>query len=381
MKKTLFLLFTVLFCPLLLAEDLKEYTFEIDYVDSLAYKNLYSLNRSLPYSKEPAIEDEDKVLRGRLSDLDALWDIKAELLYLDINRDGDLTNDEQGIINACEINNRSNYSIQTFKKTIELNGRKYNLEFELNDGWKKSADFVVQSGYGAVLDFDGSKWYLAILDLPDGKLDLSDKIALKKVDHSFNASSGPPLIQSSEYVTVPFEIFVGLMNYEFSYSYIEGEGDKVRIVFKEKPVETGRLEYDVSNIDSLIFRHNSPSSPGRFVWIDLLSDSCVVPAGELTPVQFQLKNTKGKSFGPKQTVLPKFNVEAGQTAKLPFGTPLSHSVKIRKLGNMIGLDYKLVGVGGEEYNLSAATGGTETVSTVAVYKGQRKLSSGSFEYG
>jgi hypothetical protein len=72
-------------------------------------------------------------------------------------------------------------------------------------------------------------------------------------------------------------------------------------------------------------------------------------------------------------------VEVGKDkpAVLKVGAPLKQIVKATRQGRVLALDYKLVGMGGESYtNFDRSKPPTFTV-----YKGDKKIASGTFEYG
>ncbi|MBE0536065.1 MAG: hypothetical protein IH624_10385 [Phycisphaerae bacterium] len=70
-------------------------------------------------------------------------------------------------------------------------------------------------------------------------------------------------------------------------------------------------------------------------------------------------------------------VEAGQTTELKVGAPLTQGLKVERRGKLFLLQYELQGVGGETY--TAANRGAPP--EFAVYKGDRKVGGGRFEYG
>ena len=66
-----------------------------------------------------------------------------------------------------------------------------------------------------------------------------------------------------------------------------------------------------------------------------------------------------------------------QPATLEVGAPLRQVVRAERRGRSMILNYELRGRGGERY----APSSTSQPPTFAVYKGERKVASGDFEYG
>ena len=72
-------------------------------------------------------------------------------------------------------------------------------------------------------------------------------------------------------------------------------------------------------------------------------------------------------------------VEVGEDkpAVLKVGAPLKQIAKATRQGRVLALDYKLSGIGGETYVRNERS----KPPTFTVYKGDKKIASGTFEYG
>lgn len=70
-------------------------------------------------------------------------------------------------------------------------------------------------------------------------------------------------------------------------------------------------------------------------------------------------------------------VSPDQPATLKVGAPLRQAGRVERRGRSMILNYELRGRGGERY----VPGSTSEPPTFAVYKGERKVASGDFEYG
>jgi hypothetical protein len=67
-----------------------------------------------------------------------------------------------------------------------------------------------------------------------------------------------------------------------------------------------------------------------------------------------------------------------ETATLKVGGPLSSSVEVQRMGNVLRLSYILTDVGGHSYTSSQRA---DKPPTFSIYKGDKEIASGSFEYG
>lgn len=72
-----------------------------------------------------------------------------------------------------------------------------------------------------------------------------------------------------------------------------------------------------------------------------------------------------------------FKIEAGKTTELNMGAPLAPAIKVTRNGNMLVLGYELRGIGGEEYSDQSR----ENAPGFVVYKGDKQVGSGKFEFG
>jgi hypothetical protein len=75
----------------------------------------------------------------------------------------------------------------------------------------------------------------------------------------------------------------------------------------------------------------------------------------------------------------QFRVTDKSPATLTVGGPLTNTVMVNRRGQELRLDYELVGAGGQAYQLPNRDPLKPPAFTV--YKGTKKIASGTFEYG
>jgi hypothetical protein len=101
-----------------------------------------------------------------------------------------------------------------------------------------------------------------------------------------------------------------------------------------------------------------------------------LPAGDYSVRQVELKG--GYQFiGPSTPDPGRFTLTAQAPYRLKVGAPLTSDVKVARSGRFLTLDYQLLDAGGRAYR------GGESVNRprFTVYRGDREIGSGSFEYG
>jgi len=72
-------------------------------------------------------------------------------------------------------------------------------------------------------------------------------------------------------------------------------------------------------------------------------------------------------------------VDPSAAATLKIGAPLRHVVKVERQGPTMVLNYKLIGQGGEPYAINRNR--PEERPAFTVYRGDRQVASGNFEFG
>lgn len=86
----------------------------------------------------------------------------------------------------------------------------------------------------------------------------------------------------------------------------------------------------------------------------------------------------GERFGLlRGTCSQEVSVSQGKPVRLHVGGPLNHTVHAERRGSNLVMRYSLVGIGGEEYSFDIP----QPEPRFAVYLREKKIASGSFEYG
>jgi hypothetical protein len=132
----------------------------------------------------------------------------------------------------------------------------------------------------------------------------------------------------------------------------------------------GELKLEGKDVERLVLRRNDghteiPTNPGQIIRL---------PAGEYLLQDVRLKGAYTRS---RSAVNERITIRAGQQELVKVGAPLVPTIKVQRQGRILRLSYDLLGVGGESY-----TGGDRsTPPTFTVYKGDKQITSGQFEFG
>jgi hypothetical protein len=108
-----------------------------------------------------------------------------------------------------------------------------------------------------------------------------------------------------------------------------------------------------------------------------LSGSIRLPAGTYRVQQIDLQGGYS-SLSQRTNDLQRIAISPNQPAVLKAGGPLRQAVKAERRGPVLVLNYELAGIDGEMYR---TPGTPETQPSFAVYRGDKLIASGQFEYG
>lgn len=105
-------------------------------------------------------------------------------------------------------------------------------------------------------------------------------------------------------------------------------------------------------------------------------ESIRLPEGEYSVQEIQLEGGfKCRGFPYIEGC--KVTVKNNTPVVLKVGGPIKQNVRIQKKGSALVLNYELLGVGGEKYINDAE----RKPATFVIYKGDKQIQSGTFQYG
>ena len=116
----------------------------------------------------------------------------------------------------------------------------------------------------------------------------------------------------------------------------------------------------------------------QFVLLNNPTGTVSLPAGDyqvddLVPDYEADRSARPRFISSDQNV----SIRPGQTALLRVGPPLRNTVDVSMDRNLLRIEYKLVGAGGEQYQYYD----WENRPSFSIYKGQLKIANGTFPFG
>jgi len=135
----------------------------------------------------------------------------------------------------------------------------------------------------------------------------------------------------------------------------------------------GELKVQGKYIERLVLSQKDGSTK-KF---DKPGETIKLPVGEYRLQEVRLQG--GYSCGITRPISDAdwVTVAEDKPAVLNVGAPLKQGVRVERWGRFLVLNYELLGVGGEKYTRVDRS----NPPTFVVYKGDRKIASGKFEYG
>jgi hypothetical protein len=339
-----------------------------------------------PFRKEPA-DLAGKVIRGVLvfdgqssNSLPFLWQRDTGKLFLDLNRNRDLTDDSNGVFSVPGQRQLSSQTFPNVPLPFNLPQGQCHMFADLvlqSTGARVSCILELRSFWQGKVTLQGRDWQVglvpeigsAFLSLEKGRLLLRPWESRLKARDNY--------LDSLDLFTFPRQLFFGGHAYQLEARVAAQNGEvRPELTFTEQPVALGELKITGSYIERLVF------SGGEYlVVLDQPEPTVKIPNGSYAQPRVLIAQggTKALSKASSAPVGGRIVVNGQAPATLAVGGPLTNTVAASRRGSELLLDYQLVGVGGTVYQLQPEDRSHPPEFTI--FKGDRKLASGKFEFG
>jgi hypothetical protein len=134
----------------------------------------------------------------------------------------------------------------------------------------------------------------------------------------------------------------------------------------------GQLKLEGKSVERLVLRRED----GRTERFNQPGQTIELREGKYELIESHLKGGY-VCFQGTGTQNPWITVATGEPAVLKVGAPLKQTLKVKRRGQALALDYKLLGIGGEAY----ARSDRSKPPSFVVYTGDKEITSGQFAYG
>jgi hypothetical protein len=224
-------------------------------------------------------------------------------------------------------------------------------------GW-----FLVESGWAGELELDGATWTLGLVDNLDGRIDSNDLLYL----------CGPGTLTSV--CPAPETLFFAghTFRLEMAFQAVDS-GVVLEAVLTELHPEMSQLDIRADGSRHIRLRSESLTA--------LLNDpagTVSLPVGTYRVEDCILGDEHIRWAGPKFVESTQsLSIQPGTPASLHVGKPLRSTVEVSRDRNLLRLDYRLVGAGGERY----AYYNWRSPPSFRIYKGPVRIGGGTFPFG
>ncbi|MCE5248591.1 hypothetical protein LLG96_00075 [bacterium] len=373
------------------------HVFQLPFKDdglSILYFDILLENTEIEFKKEPDFGNRE-IIRGVLptgrnksENMCFALDRPEGILYLDENRNLDITDDISGVYRGNELNRVISFRDIQFEFTHGATAVRYSVDISFFLYDNKSCTMIVRSGWQGTVVLDGKQWTLTISDNLDGVIGPDDMYLLtpfrepekQQIDVFFFKRNITKSQNNTLYkMPVPYSLFLDGHQYDLDFRFESFEkGGGLTAVFTETTPPAGTLILDGTNISRLVLETSEPESLAAVV-LDSPGTTVTIPARSYV-VKNVFIDSGNNSLGLfySSPMLP-VKVTVDNPAHLPIGSPLIHTAEVKRFGSTLAMTYCIKGAGGELYdqtkrdNLSAPK--------FTVYHNNRKIASGSFRYG
>ena len=341
--------------------------------------------RSAPFQKEPAWSAA-KVIRGTLrfgndnsNSMAFAWDRGTGKLYLDLNRNLDVTDDAAGVFVSRDRAAASYASFTNIRLPIKTasGDRRFLVDLRFQDyGGGVSCTATLHSFWQGKVTLGDEDWQIGIVANPFGSPVSLERSHLLLRPWAEREEPFGVNVWSPE--TFPFagKLFVQGRAFALA-STNEAQGDKARLALRltgQQPA-LGELKISGAMVERVMLKG------GPYLVVVFKPDTVVrVPAGRYGEFEVWLK--QGDAVAHRDEVGGRLTIDASKSATLAAGGPLTNSVSVRRRGKFLDLSYQLVGASGEAYQL-VPRDRTQPAQPpeFTIYRGDRKIASGKFQFG
>ncbi len=339
--------------------------------------------RSEPFRLEPAL-GAGRLTRGLLQLGGALtnkmafgFDRSGRRLYLDLNRNLDLTDDPAGVL-TCRSGWQGSYQMFTnvhlpFKTSV--GERPALVDLMIYDYQSLECAAAMRSLWQGKVALQGEEWQVGFLPDPFGQRSPADSGGLllrpwNERHRTFRQYGG-----ALEAFPFSRKLFFGQVAYEVRCTNeVQGDSAQMRLEFAEERPKLGELRITGESVERVTLE----GGPYRVV---LSKPEAVtkVPVGYYASAKVCLRKDDVEACLDDQEQRSKQVMVSEQApAVLTAGGPLTNSVAVSRRGKDLSLSYQLVGAGGV-YQMMKQDRTHPPEFTV--YRGDKKLASGKFQFG
>ena len=303
--------------------------------------------------------------RSKSVRLACVWDRAAAKVHLDLNGNQDLSDDPA--VALTEGGGSWRASGIRLLLGDDTGRREYVVDWR-SDSKGSDVSLTVRSGWKGTIQAQGRAWRVTVADNLDGVLDSADALTVRTAE---SALASPVKLQ------VPALLCLDGASGAVSFRLETAQTGAEVVAGPPKALgPVGQLKIEGTSIGYLTL---GSTDGGRRRLAAFASPEPLVtlPVGTYRGRVWLKGCPKGMSL--RAQVNESIEVREGEVTKMKAGGPLNSIAHARREGSILGVDYRLEGIGGEEYTKQAYA--PPNRPWVTITKGSRVCVSDVFEYG
>lgn len=292
-------------------------------------------------------------------------DSEANTLYIDLNRNLDLTDDGPGFKSkrGGGFMGFSDYNDITIEMTYGNVVVPYTLDISIYGTFYFSAE--VKSGWQGDIEIGDKTCQISISDDLNGAFDGYDVF---RIEHDRNREARLDFGAEDELPLPGWILFEGQI-YRLETAFrVEDEETVLAVTVIPITENLMEISFEGDSVSRVMLSNND----GEYGLLDWPTPTMRIPQGSYSCYRVDLLDSF--SGMPRNGA----TINANGNTLLKAGGPLNQTVTAKRVGASLSLNYELRGVDDTEYEPDNSYQGNPRF---AVYMGDRKVGSGQFEYG
>ncbi len=357
---------------------------DVDY--DIARWSVSVTTQSNPFRVEPPLA-RGKIVRGILQfghhstdSVPFIWNRTAGRLFLDLNRNRDLTDDHGGVLSASRpvLSSYQTFTNVYLSFTTPSGSRQLLMDLSLwASGSGAGCMATVRSFWQGQVTLKDQDWQVGVVENFHNELGMFDGGSMLMRPWSertkpFNSSS-----DSLDTFRFSRHLFVGNHAYLLDRTNEpSGPGTGLDLRFTEQQPTLGEMRITGTYVQRIVL-----TGDPYVVVLDKPAAIVKVPTGTYTEAQVWLKAGDVAAYNASAQATKRRRISIGgqEPAVLTAGGPLTNSVSLLRRGSRLSLNYELVGAGGLVYRLVRQDRTQPPEFTI--YRGDKRVASGKFEFG
>jgi len=299
-------------------------------------------------------------------------DPAAGTLHVDLNGNNDLTDDPAGVFKTDD-----EQTCKGIRVTKKLGPGEVTYVCDFSSSFGTDCKLDIHSGWRGECTLSGKSFRIAVADDMEGRF-LEDAVLLVE------PLEAPSLfdweIEESFLRDMPGVLVDGRVH---TFAFLPGENGGLKAHMQVTAPPTGTIVFRGKSIYDARF-----SSSQGMLLLPAPQGEVKVPEGIAPSLDVRLFDgslfaKRTYDYGNLLEGIPDLlEIKAGKPVEVADGGPLRNSVKVKRNGGSLVLDYTCVGNGGELYEIMRKNGkDEENPPKISIFSGDALLVSGQFEYG